>query len=545
MFLSGRRLATTLAVGGSLGYAAYNNDSVCLAAAGIRRSAVAAHAAALVAWDYHRNFPALPDDTSLTPDRIRLLEERTAVHVRCAERVRAALARNGGVYVKLGQHLAAMQYILPSEWCSTMQELQDRNTPSPLDDVARVVAADTGKTLSDLFTEFDEQPVGVASLAQVHRAVLRDGGTEVAIKVQHADVRAHSTADIATVSVLLAAAQTLFGDRLRLSWLATELRTSLPHELDFRYDRENAERAARDFAHAHIPLRIPPMLHASERVLIMGFVRGVRCDDLSYLRRHNIDPAQVSRSIADSFSYMTYVSGFLHCDPHPGNLFVCPRPGASPNFELVLLDHGLYRTLSPEFRHDYAEMWVALMHGDRDRIRYWSRRLAGTDLYQLFSVILTGRTWDTIESKSLSKTTTPPQFDIDALARQNPDLLSQISDILASVPPVLLLVLKTNDLLRMLDQKLFADQPPAVQRHAQLQTWVRLSRSCLVAVRQARAAHIKHDPARGLSITRAAQLAFNWIGFWFSDTVLLVQKQKLSRNTAVAQASGHNEPPLH
>ncbi|KAJ2757994.1 hypothetical protein IWQ57_006948, partial [Coemansia nantahalensis] len=231
------------------------------------------------------------------------------------------------------------------------------------------------------------------------------------------------------------------------------------------------------------------MVRATERVLIMEYIAGRRCDDLDYLRRHGIDPAHVSRAVGHIFAEMTFVHGFLHCDPHPGNLFVRPRARADTahgyNFDLVLLDHGLYRQLTPRFRYEYAEMWRALMKGDADQIRHWSRRLAGTDLYRLFAVILTGQNWSTIETQSLARASEPAQFSLGALTEKQPDLLRQIADVLSTVPPVLLLVLKTNDLLRMIDQKLFADQPAGVQRRAQLQSWLRLSHYCLVAIRDA------------------------------------------------------------
>ncbi|KAJ2186639.1 hypothetical protein GGH18_004109, partial [Coemansia sp. RSA 530] len=156
---------------------------------------------------------------------------------------------------------------------------------------------------------------------------------------------------------------------------------------------------------------------------------------------------------------------------------------------------------------------------------HWSRKLSGTDLYQLFSVILTGHNWSTIETKSLGSTSAA-EFNLDALTQQQPDLFQNITEVLASVPPVLLLVLKTNDLLRMVDQRLFADQPPAVQHHAQLRTWLRISHYCLIAIRDARAAEISHRPA-AVPLARVYRLVLNRLGFWFSDTALSVYKALL------------------
>ncbi|KAJ2559734.1 hypothetical protein EV175_000200 [Coemansia sp. RSA 1933] len=507
-----------------------NYETANLVAASLGRSAVAAKVTFQLAWDYYRNFPDLPpenDERFSNEERQQILETRSAVHLRSAEKVKRALMKNGGVYIKLGQHISAMQYVLPMEWCTTMQVLQDQNTASSLEDVNQVIKADVGQSIDDLFSSFDPNPIGVASLAQVHRAVLRASGEEVAVKVQHPMVRKYSDIDIATVTVMFEFIHSIFPD-FKFMWLSTEMQTSLPQELDFHNDKSNAEKVVWEFAkYSDIPLAVPKMIQASERVLIMEYVKGRRCDDLAFLRKHNIDPELVSREIGRTFAEMTFVHGFLHCDPHPGNLFVRPRDKNTTthgyNFDLVLLDHGLYRQLSPRFRYEYAEMWHALMKGDMEQIKYWSRKISGTDLYEMFSTILTGQHWRTIESKSLSQTTAAAQFSMDKLMNRQPDILRHITEILASVPPVLLLVLKTNDLLRMIDSKLFSDQPPIVRQHAQLHSWLRISHYCLVAIRDIRAADINQSFSRSgpiQSVKRVAWLAFNRLRFWFMDTAL-------------------------
>ncbi|KAJ2456871.1 hypothetical protein GGI02_006204, partial [Coemansia sp. RSA 2322] len=269
---------TAVAVSASLGlggYVVYNYDTAYLVAASMQRCAVAAKVTCQVTWDYYRNFPGLPsdsDDSAFGSEELeRIRAARSAVHLRSAERVRQALMKNGGVYIKLGQHIGAMQYVLPAEWCTTMQPLQDQNTASSLDDVDRVVYRDLGQHVAELFSEFDPAPIGVASLAQVHRAVLRETGEEVAVKVQHPMVRTYSDIDIATVSVMFEFIHSVFPD-FKFMWLSAEMKGSLPVELDFRNDKSNAEQVEWNFAaRPDIPLAVPKMIRASERVLIMEY----------------------------------------------------------------------------------------------------------------------------------------------------------------------------------------------------------------------------------------------------------------------------------
>ncbi|KAJ2342270.1 hypothetical protein GGF43_005970, partial [Coemansia sp. RSA 2618] len=101
---------------GACGYTIYNYDTAYLVAASVYRSSVAAKVTCQVAWDYYRNFPDLPSEGSVSGDERQAIQaERSAVHLRAAEKVKRALMKNGGVYIKLGQHISAMQYVLPVE----------------------------------------------------------------------------------------------------------------------------------------------------------------------------------------------------------------------------------------------------------------------------------------------------------------------------------------------------------------------------------------------------------------------------------------------
>ena len=96
-------------------------------------------------------------------------------HKKAAEITLKALEKNGGIYIKLGQHITALTYLLPPEWTNTMLPLQDKCPQSSLEEIEKLFENDLGKKMSDLFIEFDPNPVGVASLAQVHIATLKNG----------------------------------------------------------------------------------------------------------------------------------------------------------------------------------------------------------------------------------------------------------------------------------------------------------------------------------------------------------------------------------
>ena len=155
----------------------------------LQRSSTIAKAVVLCLWDYRRTLQA----TYTT--RTAELEALRQCHLRSAHRVLRALQVNGGVYIKLGQHASAV-LLLPVEWTETLKPLQDQNTPTPLDKLEPMFKSETGMSFDEAFSEIDPRPIGVASLAQVHRAVDRKTGMRVAVKMMHPDVERFCEVDM-------------------------------------------------------------------------------------------------------------------------------------------------------------------------------------------------------------------------------------------------------------------------------------------------------------------------------------------------------------
>ena len=138
-----------------------------------------------------------------------------ALHQRCASRLLELCVTNGGVYVKLGQHVAQLDYLVPEAYTSTLSALFQSNRPSSIEAVIAVVEEDFGRPLHTLFASFEPDPIASASLAQVHRATERASGRPVAVKVQHQGLRESSAADMAAVGLAVAFASWCFKDDFR------------------------------------------------------------------------------------------------------------------------------------------------------------------------------------------------------------------------------------------------------------------------------------------------------------------------------------------
>ncbi len=376
-----------------------------------------------------------------------------------------------------------MNYLLPLEWTTTCVPLQDRCPVSSFPSIERMFEADTGEALWDYFSEFSSEPVGAASLAQVHVASIKETGQKVAVKVQHPGLDQWAPLDLALTKFTFSMLKRFFPE-YDLAWLSSEMESSLPQELDFEREAENAMRTQKHFANIpQLPLVVPDVIWAKRRILVMAYETGHRLDDLAYLYDNGIDRDEVSAALARIFNEMIFGEGApLHCDPHGGNLAVRKRKtkasrrrGHGHNFDIILYDHGLYRDIPLALRRSYAKMWLAVLDGDMGRMQTYAREVAGVDeeTFPLFAAAITGRDFTVVRSSIRTPRSTSEK---DAMGGALHDvLLVDLVQLLGRVPRIILLILKTNDLTRSLDESLHTRQGP-------VRTFLILARYCMRTV---------------------------------------------------------------
>ncbi|TDZ26133.1 ABC1 family protein MCP2 [Colletotrichum sidae] len=434
-------------------------------------------------------------------------------HQRCADRTLKVLEKNGGIFIKLGQHLSAMNYLLPPEWTNTFIPLQDKCPVSSFESIEGMFRTDTGNELWDYFSEFSNEPIGAASLAQVHTATVKDTGKQVAVKVQHPGLGQWATLDLALTRFTFSTLKRFFPE-YDLEWLSSEMDVSLPKELDFREEAQNANRTREHFtALPEHPLVIPEVLWARERILVMDRVSGHRLDDLEYLDANGIDRDEVSACLARIFNEMIFGNNApLHCDPHGGNLAIRKNESrrglrGGHNFDIILYDHGLYREIPRDLQRSYAKMWLAVIDGDMKRMRKYAKEVANIndDQFPLFASAITGRDWSVLNSEgSVLQTRTDDEKKEMGDALQD-GLLADLVQLLGQVPRIILLILKTNDLTRSLDENLQTRQGP-------IRSFMILARYCTRTVFEEQLEDIRQ---RGSLLwpPNAFRLVSAWVGF--------------------------------
>ena len=326
-----------------------------------------------------------------------------ACHDRGAQRLLQLCFQNGGIYIKLGQHIAMLDHLLPEIYVQTMRNnLLDKCPVSSWKAVSRTIREDLGREWNEMFEHMERIPVASASLAQVHKATDKATGRKLAVKVQHEDLRETSSVDLMAIEGLVKFVRWL-APEADYTWLTREANENLPRELDFRIEAENAM-MCKQMVDSSKALRgrvdVPEvdLARTSARVLTMEWIDGVSVSDKAGLKALGCNPKGLARVIATCFSEMIYKFGNVHADPHMANMLVRKRPGgrrsrSSSSWQLVLLDHGLYRRLDDEFRLEYAKLWKSLILGDVAGITASATEMNAADSVPLFAGMLTQRQW--------------------------------------------------------------------------------------------------------------------------------------------------------
>ncbi len=289
---------------------------------------------------------------------------RAERRVRHLTRVARALGQLKGAFAKAGQFAALRYDVLPPATRSALAELRDRVPPLPFARIRRVVEAELGAPLEAHFARFDPDPIGAASIAQVHRAELADGRV-VAVKVQYPWLESSLRADLGLARLLVRLWTRGRGGAVDRARLFDEFAEGLHEELDFAREADAAEEIAANLADdAQI---VVPAVHrelSRRRVLVLDYYKGFRVTDATSLRARGVDAAEVMRVLTRAYARQVFVDGLFHADPHPGNLFVLDEPGAEERPRVVFLDFGLSKRLAPPLRNAMRRGIYALLQRD-------------------------------------------------------------------------------------------------------------------------------------------------------------------------------------
>jgi ubiquinone biosynthesis protein len=274
--------------------------------------------------------------------------------------LRQGMTTLGATFIKLGQVMSSRPDLFAPEIIDQLRLLQDRLPPFAFRRVKATIEAELGKPMDELFSSFDERPVAAASVAQVHRATLRDG-REVAVKILRPGVRRQVERDKA---ILLGFARFL---TIRPKWRLNDPVGHTRHfvdaiweQTDLRIEAENYTRFRANFA-GRSDVSFPEVhdAYCSGRVLTMQFIRGAKIDALpAELPRER--RARLAETVRMTMFQMCFADGFVHADLHPGNMVV------QDDGKLVIFDAGLAKLLHEDVLIQFIDMTKCLAMGTPD-----------------------------------------------------------------------------------------------------------------------------------------------------------------------------------
>ena len=315
-----------------------------------------------------------------------------------ATRFRELAIRMGGVMIKVGQFLSSRLDVLPREVTDELANLQDEVPAEDFLAIRALAEAELGAPLADLFEEVDPVPLAAASLGQVHRAKLGHehdvGFRDVVIKVQRPGIAAIVDTDLSALSRVGTWLMRYRPIRTHadVAALLREFSATLHEEIDYEHEADNAETFHQNFAD-NPGVQVPRVVRSlsTRRVLTLEDLSAIKITDYAAITDAGIDRAQVAERLVAAYLKQIFEDGFVHADPHPGNLFVTPVPGQDGEpvtWRLTFVDFGMMARIPDTVRSNLRELLIAV--GTRDATRV-------VKAYQMLDMLLPGADLAAIE----------------------------------------------------------------------------------------------------------------------------------------------------
>lgn len=294
---------------------------------------------------------------------VSILAKHDLVRGVTPEKVRIVLEELGPTFVKLGQILSMRRDMIPAAYCEELALLRADVRPLSFPEVKQVVESEYKQPLQEIFLSFCEEPLGSASIAQVHEAVLKSG-RHVVVKVQRPGIHETMSQDI----MLLHRAADLLkltevGTVIDLHMVLDEMWTAAQQEMDFLLEAKNAQEfRERNQSVAFVDCPEIEHRYTTGKVLVMEYIDGIPIDGLKALQIEEYDCNEIGLKLADHYVKQVVDDGFFHADPHPGNIRI-------RNGKIVWIDLGMMGRLSARDQALFRDGVKAMARGDVDELK--------------------------------------------------------------------------------------------------------------------------------------------------------------------------------
>nr|QNO44738.1 protein kinase UbiB [Methanosarcinales archaeon ANME-2c ERB4]QNO49678.1 protein kinase UbiB [Methanosarcinales archaeon ANME-2c ERB4] len=364
------------------------------------------------------------------PKRIRR-EHEAIEEFTLPERVRMAMEELGPTFVKMGQILSTRPDLIPMEFITQFEKLQDDVPPFHYEDVKNTIESELKAPMDTIFWDFDETPVAAASIGQVHRAILATG-EDVAVKVQRPDIKKTIEIDL-EIMFHLATLLEQNVDACQIyhpTRIVMEFADTIKKEIDYNNEAFYIERFSRQFLDDPTVYVPKVFLEATTvKVLTMEYIDGIKVSDIDRLEKEGFDRKVIAARGADLIFKQIFVHGFFHADPHPGNIVILAGN------VVCYLDFGMMGRINRQTREDIVDLVLAIVRRNEakatDALLRLTKHDAPIDRRRLEMDVAD------IVSRYLEKSL--KEVDAGQLLHQFMDLISQYR---LQIPPDLFMMIK-------------------------------------------------------------------------------------------------------
>jgi ubiquinone biosynthesis protein len=295
----------------------------------------------------------------------KVISEKAVISASIGENLRRAIEDLGPTFIKFAQLLSVRKDLLPEDIIREFAKLQDSVEPFDTNIAIKIIEEELRQPLNNIFSEFSSEPVGSASLSQVHKAKLLPHNTPVVVKVQRPNIKSTIESDLEIIELLVQVVGKKFEiiEQLNIRDLLKEFRKSIFRELNFRREMYNMIRFREYFSNDNT-VKIPRVYEnlCTDKVLVMEDVGGIKIDAVDLLKEKGYNVDVIARNFINCVARQIFELGVVHVDPHPGNIVVLPQN------VVCFLDFGMVKMLDTETRNFLFTIAFGAVSKDASRI---------------------------------------------------------------------------------------------------------------------------------------------------------------------------------